>query len=452
MGSPACCDLETVYLTTEMMHEQGKGKTVKLMRILVIVSCLLLALAACTQVEVDPAVATERDLVASLTALAGEGSSVTIVETPAPDQASNFEGFEFLAFEVENNFPNSIAFYMSASSAQPIRRVNFFYYTQGQDARNLERVEYTSGEKVTASYTWDTERITVAPSTPIYFYWELEDEQGNEFISEEMLVYYDDLRFAWNEVADEEIVVRWYDGDQAFGEFIYETARTALDQMKATTDSALEFPIFVLLYADFEDFASWHFYVEDWVGGQAFTPLGVTTQIINPRESVDWIRDVIPHEIAHLFFYQQINTNLASWPSWMDEGFAQYFEFNSSDPALSRVERAAQAGQLTPLRYIGGSFGQDPGEVRLAYDQSLSVVVFMLETWGEEGLEALINEIRAGATINDALLGAFDLTFEQFEASWITWLGTPVTPQPSPTAVPTFGMFGAPAATETPSP
>ena len=76
----------------------------------------------------------------------------------------------------------------------------------------------------------------------------------------------------------------------------------------------------------------------------------------------------------------------------------------------------------------------------------------MLETWGEEGLEALIDEIRAGATINDALLGAFGLTFEEFEAHWITWLGTPVTPQPSPTAVPTFGVFGAPAVTETPSP
>lgn len=423
----------------------------KLRWTLVFVSCMLLVLTACAPTDLDPAEATERALIASLTALAGEGFPVTIVETPEPDKVANVEGFEFLAFEVENNFPNSIAFYMSASSDQPIRRVNFFYYTQGQDARNLERVEFSSGETVTASYTWDTERITVAPSTPIYFYWELEDEQGNEFVSEEMLVYYDDLRFAWNEVADEEIIVRWYDGDQVFGEFIYETARAALDQMKATTDSTLEFPIFVLLYADFADFASWHFYVEDWVGGQAFTPLGVTTQIINPRESVDWIRDVIPHEIAHLFFYQQINTNLASWPSWMDEGFAQYFEFNSSDPALSRVERAAQSGELTPLRYIGGSFGHDPEEVRLAYDQSLSIVVFMLETWGEQGLEALINEIRGGATINDALLGAFGLTFEEFEAQWITGLGTPATPRPSPTAVPTFGVFGAPP-TETPSP
>lgn len=413
-----------------------------------------LALGACSRVQVDDSgVATERALVASLTALAREGAAdVVVVETPEPSGDPTVEGFEFLSFEVENNYPDSITFYVSATSDLPVRRVAFFNWLQGQDSRSLERVEFTSGETITASYSWDTERITVAPSTPIYFYWELEDEAGNIFVSDEMLVYYDDLRFAWNEIHDEEIVVRWYEGDQDFGEFIFDTARASLDQMKAVTGAGLEFPIFVLLYADFADFASWHFYVEDWVGGQAFTPLGVTTQIIHSRESEAWIRNVIPHEIAHLFFYQQINTNLASWPSWMDEGFAQYFEFSDMNPALKRVENAALRGELTPLRYLGGSFGHDPEEVRLAYDQSLSVVVFLLETWGEKGLEALIDEIREGATISDALRGAFDVTFEEFEALWITWLGTPATPRPSPTAIPTFGVFGAPMATDTPAP
>jgi hypothetical protein len=415
---------------------------------------LLLLLSACTTGQLDdPAVATEQALVASLTALASDASTdVLVVETPDPSDHPMVGDFEFLSFEVENNYPDSITFYVSATSELPVRRVAFFNWLQGQDSRNLERVEFASGETLTASYTWDTERITVAPSTPIYFNWEFEDDAGNIFISDEMLVYYDDLRFTWNEINDEEIVVRWYEGDQEFGEFVYDTTRISLDQMKAVTGAGLEFPIFVLLYADFEDFASWHFYVEDWVGGQAFTPLGITTQIINSRDNETWIRDVIPHEIAHLFFYQQINTNLASWPSWMDEGFAQYFEFTHKGPALERVERAALADELTPLHYIGGSFGHDPEEVRLAYDESLSVVVFLLETWGEKGLEALINEIRAGATISDALIGAFDVTFEEFEALWITWLGTPATPRPSPTALPTFSVFGAPTGTGTPSP
>jgi len=418
--------------------------------IVLVAAALSITLGACTPTgDTDQTAATERALVASLTALAED--QVIEIPTPEPGDDPADVGINIVSMEIENNYPDSITFSVVATSEVPLLRISFYYWLQGQDLRNLERVEFSSGDEISASYAWDTARITVAPSTPIYFSWELEDTSGNIFVSDEKLVYYDDLRFAWNEIRDDEIVVRWYDGNQEFGEFIYSTTRESLDQMEATTGAGLEFPIFVLLYSDFEDFASWHYYVEDWVGGQAFPPLGVTAEIIHSRASSSWIRDVLPHEVAHLFFYQQINTNLASWPSWMDEGFAQYFEFNSKDPALERVNRAARHGELTPLRYIGGSFGHDPGQVQLAYDQSLSVVVFLLETWGDAGLEALIDEIRVGATISDALNGAFGVTFEEFEARWITWLGTPATPRPSPTAIPTFGQFGAPA-TETPSP
>jgi hypothetical protein len=192
---------------------------------------ILLACGSCTPVQLDdPAVATERALVASLTALASDDSvDVIVVETPEPSGDLILEGIEFLSFEVENNYPDAITFYVSATSELPVVRVAFFNWLEGQNSRSLERVEFSSGETVTSSYTWDTERITVAPSTPIYFYWELEDEAGNIFVSDEMLVYYDDLRFAWNEINDEEIIVRWYEGKQEFGEFVYDTARISLE-------------------------------------------------------------------------------------------------------------------------------------------------------------------------------------------------------------------------------
>lgn len=421
-------------------------------RILILSLLSILALSACTPTGLDPAQATEQALVAALTAVAIDDPEVLIMGTQATSSGDSPSGLTFQTLEVENNYPDSITFYVEAISEIPIRRVDFFYWLQGQEARNLERVNFSSGETVGASFTWDTERTTVAPSSPIYFFWELEDEDGTIFTSDELLVYYDDLRFPWNEISDDEIIVRWYEGNQEFGEFIFGTAHESLELMKTTTRSELEFPIIILIYANFEDFASGLYFVQDWVGGLSFSPLGVTSQFISPIGSEGWIQAVIPHEIAHLFFYQLVQTNISSWPRWLNEGFAQFFEFNSKEAALNQVEQAARNGALTPLRYIGGSFGQDPEEVNLAYAQSLSIVVFLLETWGEEGLGALIDEIRAGSTINDALLGAFGLTFEEFEARWITWLGIPVTPQPSPTAVPTFGVFGAPAATETPSP
>jgi len=35
--------------------------------------------------------------------------------------------------------------------------------------------------------------------------------------------------FSWQEQSDPDLVVRWYVGDEAFGRFVYETARAALD-------------------------------------------------------------------------------------------------------------------------------------------------------------------------------------------------------------------------------
>jgi hypothetical protein len=425
--------------------------------ILLLAGSTVLFLPACvTDVKVNDAIATERALVASLTALA-EGNQAQANQTPEPSGSiggSGSDPIEIISIDVENNYPDAITFNLLARAQSPIKRVAFFHWLQGQESRDFNRVSFTPGTEILATYTWDTARITVAPSSPIYFVWELEDEAGNVTVTVEQLVYYDDLRFAWNEINDGELVVRWYEGDQDFGGLIFSTAREALDGMKAATGMELDIPIFVLLYANKEDFNSWHFYVEDWVGGQAFTPLGLTTQILNSRADISWINGVIPHEIAHLFFYQQIYTNLASWPAWMDEGFAQYFEFNNKNPALMRVERAAGEGALTPLAYLSGSFGHNPNEVRLAYDESLSAVVFLLETWGEEGLHALIEELRAGATISAALNGAFGVTFEEFEALWLRWLGVPATPRPSPTVFPTFGVFGLPTSTPegTPTP
>jgi len=376
-----------------------------------------------------------------------------VVETPSPEVSTTHipgetpkdaSQIRIVSSNVLNDYPDGLTFKLTAESGNPVQRVMLFYRLRNTESLTMETVDFLQAEQITASFLWDTSRFTVAPSSTIFYYWEIEDEIGNIAVSTEEQVYYDDLRFPWQELSDPDLSVRWYEGDSEFGELIYDTARRSLDRMKLETDSDLEFPLFVLLYANETDFESWHFYVEDWVGGQAFTSIGVTTQIIGPNANPLWIEDVIPHEIAHLFFYQQIDSNLSSWPSWLDEGFAQYYEINDKTAGLARVRTAAYNDSLIPLNWLYGSFGHDVEQVRLAYDQSLSTVLFIHETWGVEGLQSLIDSIRNGAMISPALQEAFDLTFEEFEAEWRTWLGVPTTPAPSPTPFPTFAVIGGP--------
>lgn len=375
-----------------------------------------------------------------------------LVSIVPPDAvAQSKEPIRVLKTDIKNDYPEGLTFDIHVEADRPLVRIDVYYRTQGGGSTTRQPVDFETSKEVSASYTWDTSRITVAPSSPVIVYWKLEDEAGNRLTTPEQTVTYDDLRYAWREIRDPDLIVRWYEGDEAFGRFVHETARKALAQMVEQSGQELAFPVFVLLYANDEDFGSWHSYVDKWVGGQAFPPLGVTAEIIGPDSNRAWIEDVLPHEIAHLFFYQALHGGLASWPAWLDEGLAQYYEFGSPDPALERVTRAARQGALLPLASLSGGFGRDPEQVRLSYDQSLSVVIYLLETWGDAGLQELIAVFRQGTLPRAAVEEALGVTWEQFEAGWITWMGVPTTPAAPPTSTATLVRPTSPSGWPTPT-
>ena len=137
-----------------------------------------------------------------------------------------------------------------------------------------------------------------------------------------------------------------------------------------------------------------------------------------------WIQAVIPHEIAHLFFYQITHNPLASGPpTWLNEGFAQYHEFVSHTDELAWVRRVAQSGELIPLRLASGSFSGDNERIALLYAESLSAVTFLFERWGDAGMGQLLAAYEAGSDSDEALLETTGLNCEEFQRAWWQWLG-----------------------------
>jgi hypothetical protein len=377
--------------------------------------------------------------------------ALPLFRAPHDALAQATEPIRVLETAAQNDYPNGLTFTLHAEADRPLAQIEVYYRTQGSGSTTRQPVAFEPGQEVLALYTWDTSRITVAPSTPVIVYWKLADEDGNRLTTPEQTVYYDDLRYEWREIRDPKLIVRWYEGDEAFGRFVYQTAQAALRQMETSSGQELALPVFVLLYANDEDFGSWHSYVDRWVGGQAFPPLGVTAEIVPPNADRAWIEDVLPHEIAHLFFYQALRGGMSSWPAWLDEGLAQYYEFGSPDAALDRAARAARQGALLPLSSLSGGFGRDPEQVRLSYDQSLSAVTYLLETWGDAGLQGLLDVFRQGKSPRVAVQEALGITWEQFEAGWITWMGVPTTPAAPPTPTATLVWPTAPSGWPTPT-
>jgi hypothetical protein len=292
---------------------------------------------------------------------------------PCTSIAQESQPIRVLAADTENHFPDSLVFHLEVEANHPLTDIHLYFRSRGDPVVVNHPIEFEPDTKVAVSYTWSTSRMTVAPSTPVLYYWKLKDQAGNRFATPERTVYYDDLRFNWQELSDDELIVRWYEGDDEFGSSIYETARRALSRMKEQSGGELEYPVLVLLYANKTDFSAWTYYMPEWTGGLAFGPLGITAQIVPPNAATSRVQRVIPHEIAHLFFYQAVHGPWTFWPKWLSEGLARYYEFGTPDAALGRVASAARRGDLIPLEHLETGFSRDPGEARQAYDESRGV-------------------------------------------------------------------------------
>ena len=366
----------------------------------------------------------------------------------------------FSSTETVNNFPTSLTFRVEVTidagqitSAQlRLRNSNFINLSSGT---TIVDIEMNPGTTVNLEYIW---AITTVPSTPFYYAWEVTDSAGNVVRSPEALVYYDDTRYDWQILADENLEVWWHDRAASFGDEVFEIAQRAFAAQQTLFQTELEFPIKIIVYNDFDEFAEWQGGLVDFIGGQAFPNIGVTTQIVSAFGSQNqWLNDVIPHEISHLYLAQASYNPTAPVPTWLDEGVAQYNEFSDPSFTLTLVERAAADGDLISLSTLRYGFGFQNSEerTRLAYAEGLSAVTYLVETYGTQGLADLLAAYKAGRGTEDAFLIALGVTPGEFEAGWAVWLGlepgqfaTP-TPWPLPTARPSPTLMSF--ATRTPT-
>lgn len=148
----------------------------------------------------------------------------------------------------------------------------------------------------------------------------------------------------------------------------------------------------------------------DWSGGlydgKIRLPLGNVTKMTQP------LRAVLFHEYTHVLIADIAGRGV---PTWLNEGLAEYegrSQFNYPDKEL---ERAGKDGKLLGLATVTGPFlGMGSGEAALAYQQSHSMVKFLLSNYGwqpvREILKSLCEKVPADQAFKKALANwALDL-------------------------------------------
>lgn len=138
---------------------------------------------------------------------------------------------------------------------------------------------------------------------------------------------------------------------------------------------------------------------------------------------------VMRHEYSHVYVAQTIPHGL---PRWLDEGLAMHLaaEWGMWDSVSLR--KAHALNHLLPLRELAGTFPEAPGARQLAYQQSYSVVAYMIaqraqRDGGGKGDRTAAGLIRALQSPGPGQVGAQDywggLLVTSLEAGWKQWLG-----------------------------
>lgn len=155
----------------------------------------------------------------------------------------------------------------------------------------------------------------------------------------------------------------------------------------------------------------------DWSGGlydgKIRLPVGGATQI-SPL-----LKGVLYHELTHVIVNE---LSAGHCPTWLNEGLAEWEERNLREGALTALTHAARQHAFLPFSRLEESFsGFGAGEAALAYQQSFSLVDYMISTYGWYKVRDILVNLGSGMTIGPAMAAAlqdFGLDYASVVEEW----------------------------------
>jgi hypothetical protein len=363
------------------------------------------------------------------------------------------------------SYPDRITFSVRLQSEAEIEKVVLEYGTQDltcEPGSRVKKLTFTPAKTVEVSWTWEIPLWDAPPpGAQIYWRWQVTDSSGGTLTTETQTVTWLDNQHAWQMLHDDQVNLYWYSGNRSFAEELSTSAMRVIHNL--AQDIGLEFdqPISILVYASDTDFLDAVPQLPDWAGGVAFTEYSVILFVAAPDE-VTLGQLTEAHEITHVLirhftFNCQESVQV---PPWLSEGLAVYNEgwrYHGPDDPL---EAAIANNTLISVRSLNRAFPTQASKVDLAYQESYSLVSFLIEDFGREKILALFEKLRDGASGEEALKAVYGFDLDGLEDAWRAKIGargryitaTPtVTSTATPTATSTSSPTPTPTATPTPT-
>jgi hypothetical protein len=345
---------------------------------------------------------------------------------PSPEAS---EPIRAISSSAEIDFPDELIIKLEAEADAVITQITFFYRLGRQKVTIYGYPVFTRGRSVSTEFRIKTGGANFLPTgTDIEYYYVVRDAAGNTFESERSTIEYKDPAFDWQRLQDGGLVILWHDRSERDVERVLAQVAPRVEEVKSLfgledagtmkavivnsrREAQRSFP-FISQAA-----TSGHVY-----GGFAFGEMGVFV-----LQGLD--ANGIIHETSHLLLGEAVDSPLARVPSWLNEGLSMYFESGRGfgESALLGADRD---GDLLPLRGMASQPGR-PRDVSLFYAKSQHVVRYMMDTYGDGAMAALLGAINDGLSIDAALRQAYGVGLNELDRQWSAQLaGETVGPSP----------------------
>jgi hypothetical protein len=317
------------------------------------------------------------------------------------------------------DFPEGITFTLDAESTDPIANVELLYRAPGLETLSVELPTFTAGSTDLAiEHPIDLRSGELPPGVDVQYRWRITEEDGDVVETPEQTLLWADDRYDWTPLSGPNVTVYTYDATPDFQQAILDAAERTIASLADAYGTELEQPVRVWAYADKEDlYGALAPNSEQWIAGAAYPPLHVIMAVLPPGD-YDEVKRVVPHEISHQVLYQATDNPFSSPPQWLNEGLAVYWQESGRDRFYSYALEIAATGEVPPLRTLNGIFPYDRGGATASYAFSLSAVMYILDTWGDEGMSKLLATFPEGITYEDAIEQGLGISFDELDRQW----------------------------------
>ena len=188
---------------------------------------------------------------------------------------------------------------------------------------------------------------------------------------------------------------------------------------RLTNDIGIHYerPIKIYVYASARDLQGAMIFPREWTGGAAFTEFGIIAIGISPGQ-LDWGKRALVHELTHLVVHQAVFSPYGELPTWLDEGLAMYNEGEPDPRYQSWLKKAVSEDKLISVRTLCSPFSAEPEKAYISYAESLSLVRYLLDNYGQDKMLNLLTLIKQGNTYDEALTRVYGFDIDELDSYW----------------------------------